>query len=133
MQKGFTVLSQVGQEFDHVLEVAFSFDGIVHIGAAAFQFVTAGGVLNDLPLLHRFDQSVVDTERDTVAVGKLREDGLFLGGGRILADHPHASVAVAHDIMVGKKLNCAGQNHVEEVLCADFFHLLRRKNFRGSF
>ena len=101
MQKGFTVLSQVGQEFDHVLEVAFSFDGIVHVVTAAFHLVTAGGVLNDLPLLHCLHQSVVDAERYAVAVGKLREDGLFLGRGRILTDYPHATVAVADDIMVG--------------------------------
>ena len=36
-----------------------------------------------------------------LAVGKLREDGLFLGRGRILTDYPHATVAVADDIMVG--------------------------------
>ena len=98
MQKRLTVLSQIGKKFDHVLEVPLGLDGIIQVGAAAFQFVTAGGVLNDLPLLHRFHQSVVDAERHAVAVGKLREDGLFLGEGQIFSDYPYTPVTLSPTI-----------------------------------
>ena len=71
MQKRFFVLPKVGQELDHVLQVSFSFDGFVDIGAAALELVAASGVLNDFSLLHALHQAVVDAERHATAVSEL--------------------------------------------------------------
>ena len=71
MQKRFLVLPKIGQELDHVLQVAFGFDGFVDIGAAALELVAASGVLNDFSLFHALHQAVVDTERHAAAVSEL--------------------------------------------------------------
>ena len=97
-RRGFLVFSKVGQKLDHVLKVAFSFNGFVHIIAAALEFVSAGSVLNDFSLLHALHQAVINTERHTTAVGKLGQDSLFLSGGWIFSDNPHRSVTVANSI-----------------------------------
>ena len=76
---------------------------------------------------------MVDTQGYAAAVGKLGEDGLFLGGRRVFPDDPRAAVAVAYDIVVGEKFDCAGQDTVKKVLCTNFFHLLRRQNFWFAF
>ncbi|BFJ84775.1 hypothetical protein Ruko_11920 [Ruthenibacterium sp. TH_2024_36131] len=60
MQKRLAVLAEICQQFDHILEIALGFDGFVYISAAAFELVSAGGVLDDLPLFHAFDQPVID-------------------------------------------------------------------------
>lgn len=127
VEQRFTVLAEVGQQFHHILQVPFGLNGFVYIIAAAFELVSAGGVLDDFPLLSSFHQPVIDAQRYAAAVGKLGEDGLFLGGGRIFPNGPHTAIAVAEDIMVGQKFNRAGQDHVKEILGADFFHFLRRQ------
>ena len=71
MQKRFLVLSKVGKKFDHVLQVAFGFDGFVDIRAAALELVAASSVLNDLSLLHAFHQTVVNAEGHAAAVSEL--------------------------------------------------------------
>ena len=101
VKKRFLVLSKVGQEFDHILQVAFGLDGVIYVIAAALELISAGGVLNDLPLLHCLHQSVVDSERYAAAVSKLGQDGLFLSGRGIFSDNPHRSVTVANNIVVG--------------------------------
>ncbi len=60
MQKRLTVLSEVGKQFNYILQVALGFDGFGHVVAAAFELVAAGGVLDDLSLLHALHQPVVD-------------------------------------------------------------------------
>lgn len=101
MQKRFLVLSKIGQELDHILQVAFGLDGVIYVIAAALELVSASGVLNDLPLFHAFHEAVIDAERHAAAVSKLGQDGLFLSGGGIFSDNPHRSVAVANKIVVG--------------------------------
>ena len=101
MEQRLFVLAEVGEQFNYILQIALGLDGFVHIVAAAFEPVAASGILNDFTLFHRFHKPVIDAERHTVAVGKLRENGLFLSGRRIFPHRPHAAVAVADDIMVG--------------------------------
>ena len=132
MEQRLPVFAQICQQLNHILQVALRFDRFGHIAAAAFQLVAAGSVLNDPALLLRLHQPVVDTQGYAAAVGKLGEDRLFLRGGRVFADRPHTAIAVAQDIMVGKEFDRAGQDHVEEVLGADFLRLLRRQYFRFS-
>ena len=123
MQKWLFVAIEGGGKLHHVLKVALGFDGIVYVIGNALHLVLAGGILNDAPLLHVFDETVIDAERNTAFIGKGREDRQFLGGGRILTDHPRRAIAVAYDIVVGHKLDRAGEDAVEEVLCADFLQL----------
>ena len=130
MQERFLVLTKVGQEFDHVLQVAFGLDGVVDVVAAALELVAASGVLNNLSLLHAFHQTVVDAERYAATVSELRQNSLFLGRWGIFSDNPNRSVTVANNIMVRQKFYGTRQNHIEEVLCPNFFHLCRRHYFR---
>ena len=60
MQKRLAILAEICQQLYYILQITLGFDGFVYIGAAAFQLVSAGGVLNDFPLFHTFDQSVID-------------------------------------------------------------------------
>ena len=53
MEQRLPVLSQVGQQLHHVLQVALRLDGFVYIVAAAFELVAAGSILDDLTLLAR--------------------------------------------------------------------------------
>ena len=108
MQKRFLVLSKVGQELDDILQVAFGLDGVIYVIAAALELVSAGGVLNDLPLFHTFHEAVIDAECYAAAVSKLGQDGLFLSGGGIFSDNPHRSVTVANNIVVGQEFHGAG-------------------------
>jgi len=132
MQKRFLVFTKVGQELDYVLQIAFGFDGVVDVVAAALELVSAGGVLNDLSLFHAFHQAVIDAKRHAAAVSELGQDGLFLSGGGIFSDNPHRSVTVANNIVVGQEFRGTGQNHIEEVLRPNFLHLCRRQHFRFS-
>lgn len=132
VQERFLVLTKVGQEFDHVLQVAFGLDGVVDVVAAALELVSAGGVLDNLSLLHAFHEAVIDAERYAAAVSKLGQDGLFLSGGGIFSDNPYRSVTVANNIVVGQEFHGAGQYHIEEVLRPNFLHLCRRQHFRFS-
>ena len=95
------VFAEVGEKFNYILQIALRLNAFADIVAATFESVTACGILNDLALFHRFHQPVIDAERNAIAVGKLRENGLFLSGRRIFPNRPHAAVAVADDIMVG--------------------------------
>ncbi len=52
MKQRLPVLSQIGQQLHHILQVTLGFDGFVYIGAAAFELVAAGGVLDNFSLLH---------------------------------------------------------------------------------
>ena len=125
VEQRFPVLSQVGKKLDHILEVAFCFDGFVDISATAFQLIAPGGVLDDLSLLHGFHGTVVDPQCNTVAVGQLGQYCLFFCGWRILPDRPCTAIAVTDDIMVCHKPDGGRQNHIEEVLRAKFLCLLR--------
>ena len=100
MKQRLPVLSQVGQQLHHILQVTLSLDGFVYIIAAAFELVAAGGILDDLALLASLHQSVVDSQGHAAAVSELGKDRLFLGGGRVFPDHPHTAVAVAENIMI---------------------------------
>lgn len=71
MKKRFLVFAKVGQELDHVLQVALGLDGVVDVVAAALELVSAGSVLNDLSLLHAFHQTVVNAEGHAAAVSEL--------------------------------------------------------------
>ena len=101
MEQWLTVLSQVSQQLHYILQVALRLDGFIYIVAAAFELVAAGGILDDLALLARLHQSVVDPQGHAAAVSELGKDRLFLGGGRVFPDHPHTAVAVAEDIVIG--------------------------------
>ena len=101
MKQWLFVLAEVGEKFNHILQIALGFNAFTDIVAAAFESVAPGSVLDNFTLFHRFNKPMVNAERHTVAVGELREDRLFLGGRRILTDSPHTAIAVADDIMVG--------------------------------
>ena len=101
MEQRFFVLAEIGKQLDYILQVSLGFNAFTDIIAAAFKPVSASGILNDLSLFHRFNKSVVNAECHTVAVGKLRENCLFLGSRRILTNRPYTAIAVAYDIMVG--------------------------------
>lgn len=74
MEERLFVFAEVCEQLDDILQIALGLDAFADIVAAAFESVAAGGVLNDLALLHRFHKPVVDAERHAAAVGKLRED-----------------------------------------------------------
>ncbi len=100
------------------LQVSLGLDGFVHIIAAAFEFVAAGGVLDDFSLLHALHQAVVDTQGlRRCGHCKLGEDRLLLGGGRVLTDRPYTAIAVAYDIVVGKNLIVPGRIQSKSPLC----------------
>ena len=75
---------------------------------------------------------MIDPQGDTVAVRKLGEDRLFLGGGGIFLDRPGAAVSVTDDVAVGKDLDGTGSDAVEEVLGRNDFLLFRGQLFRLS-
>ena len=52
MKQRLPVLSQVGQQLHHILQVTLSLDGFVYIIAAAFKPVASSGILNDFTLFH---------------------------------------------------------------------------------
>ena len=127
MEQRLPVLSQIGQQLHHILQVALGLDGFVYIIAAAFELVAAGGILDDLALLASLHQSVIDSQGHAAAVSELGKDRLFLGGGRIFPNHPHAAIAVTENIMIREKFYSAGQDHIKEILGAEFLGLLRRQ------
>ena len=69
----------------------------------------------------------IDAACHAGAVGKLGQDRLFFGRGRVFPNCPHAAVAIAEDIVVGHEFDGTRQNAVKKVLCADFFYLFRRE------
>ena len=131
MEQRLFVLAQIRQQLDDILKVALCFDGFVHVIAAGFQLVAPSGVLHNFPLLVCFHQPVVNAECDTAAIRKLCKNRLFLRGGRILPNDPYAPVGIPNDIVVGHKLDGAGQDAVKEILGSDFLHL-RRSQHLGS-
>ena len=132
VEQGFPVLTQVCQQSHHILEVTLGFDCLVQIVVTCHKAVLAVGIVHDLPLFHRLHQPVIDPQGDTVAVRKLGEDRLFLGGGGIFLDRPGAAVSVTDDVAVGKELDGTGSDAVEEVLGCNDFLLFRGQLFRLS-
>ena len=78
MEQRLPVLPEVRQQLNHVLQVALSLNGFVYIVAAALELVAVGGVLDDLPLLVRLDQPVINPQGHPTAVSELRQNCLFL-------------------------------------------------------
>ena len=132
MEQRLPVLTQVRQQSHHILEVALGFDCLVQIVVTCHEAVLAVGIVHDLPLFHRLHQPVIDPQGDTVAVRKLGEDRLFLGGGGIFLDRPGTAVSVTDDVAVGKELDGTGSDAVEEVLGCNDFLLFRGQLFRLS-
>ena len=52
MEQRFFVLSEVGEQFNYILQIPLGLDGFVHIVAAAFEPIAASSILNDLSLFH---------------------------------------------------------------------------------
>ena len=128
VEQRLLVLAQIRQQLNDILKVALRLDGFVHIIAAGFQLVAPGGVLHNLALLHAFHQPVVNAQGHTAAIRELCQNRLFLRGGRILPNDPYAPVGIPDDIVVGHKLDGAGQDAVEEILGSDFLHLRRSQH-----
>ena len=130
VKQRFTVLTQVGDQGHHILEIALCFDCLIQIVVARHKAVLTVGIVHDLPLFHRLHQPVVDPQGHTVAISQLRQDCLLLCGGRIFLDCPGTAVGISYDITVGKELNGSRCDTVEEVLgCNDL--LLFRGQFFG--
>ena len=72
VEQRLTVLSEIGEQLYHILQIALGFNRFVDIIAAAFQLVSAGGVLYYFTLFHTFNQPVINTKRNTTSVAKLR-------------------------------------------------------------
>ena len=128
MEQRFPVLTQVGNQGHHILEVTLCFDCLIQVVVAGHETVLAVGIVHDLPLFNRLHQPVVDPQGHTVAVRKLGEDRLFLGGGGIFLDCPGTAVGITYDVAVGKELDGSRRDTVEEVLGSNDFLL-----FRGQF
>ena len=128
VEQRLLVLAQIRQQLNDILKVALRLDGFVHIIAAGFQLVAPGGVLYNLALLHAFHQPVVNVQGHTAAIRKLCQNRLFLRGGRILPNDPHAPVGITQNIMVAHKFDSAGQDAVEEILGSEFLHLCRSQH-----
>ena len=56
MQQAFPVLSDIGKEFDDVLQVPLRLHRFGNVVAVGFEFVLPRGVLDDLALFHRLDK-----------------------------------------------------------------------------
>ena len=78
MEKRLFISPQICQQSNNIIQIAFGFDGFIHIIAAGHQSVFSGGVLNDLPLLHTLNKPVIHPQRYAVFVGKLCKYRLFL-------------------------------------------------------
>ena len=128
VEQRLLVLAEICQQFNNILKVALRLNGFVHVITAGFQLVAAGGVLHDFPLLVCFHQPVINAECDTTAIRKLCQNRLFLRSGRVLPNDPYAPVGIPDDIVVGHKLDGAGQDAVEEILGSDFLHLRRSQH-----
>ena len=76
-------------------------------------------LLNDLPLLHACNKSVVDTERYTVPVRKVSKYSRFFRTWRILRHRPDTEETVSADVVIGVKAYNARCNAVKKVLCID--------------
>ena len=100
VQQRLTVLAELGQKLHHVLQVALCLDRLGHIVAGGHELVSARSVLHDLPLLPGVHQPVVHPQGHAAAIRELGKDRLGLGSGRILPDHPHTAVAVAHNVVI---------------------------------
>ena len=126
MEERLLVFPQIGQELHHILEIPLGLNGLTYIPAPGHELIFPGGVLQDLPLLCRLHQTVINPQGHTAAVGQLGQNGLLLRAGRILPHRPDAAIGVAHNIVVCVKFHSAGGDAVKEILGADFLHLLRR-------
>ena len=133
VQQGLPVLTQVGKQCHNILQVTLCLDRFIQIVVASLQLVSAVGIIHDLPLLHGFYQTVVDSQSHTIAVCQLGQDRLFLRGGRIFSNRPCTAVGVSHHITVCKEFDRAGRDTVKEIFCPNLFLLLFRQHFLLSF
>lgn len=64
--KAFPVLSDIGEQFDDVLQVPLRLHRFGNVVAVGFEFVLSRGILNDLALFHRLDQPMIDAQSHAV-------------------------------------------------------------------
>ena len=133
VEQRLPVLTQVGDQSHHILEVALGFDCLIQIVIAGHEAVLAVGIVHDLPLFHRFHQPVVDPQGHTIAVSELGQDRLFLSRGRIFLDCPGTAIGIAYDVAVGKEFDGSRRDTVEEVLGRNDFLLFGCQFFGFSF
>ena len=133
VQQRFPVLTQVGKQCHNILQVTLCLDCFIQIVVTSLQFISSVCIVHDLPLLHGFYQTVVDSQSHTIAVCQLGQNRLFLRGGRIFSNRPCTAVGVSHHITVCKEFDRAGRDTVKEIFCPNLFLLLFRQHFLLSF
>ena len=129
MQQRFSALPHIRQKLDYVLQVPFRFDSFGYVVPRRFHLILSSCVLDDFFLLHRLDKSMINPNRYAVPVRNSRKDCLFVRCRRIFPNRPSASVAVAYDIMIDKKLDRTRRDTVKKILRAYQFLFLCRYLF----
>ena len=127
VQQAFSVLSDIREQFDNVLQVPLRLHRFGNVVAVGFEFVLPSGVLDDLALFHRLDQPMIDAQSHAVLFRELCEDRLLVRGRWIFAYRPRAAVTVAHDVMVRIKLDRTRRNTGEKIFCPDTLRFFFRR------
>ena len=120
MQKRLTVLTEVIQQFHHILKVAFTRNRVRNIIGACQHLVFATCILQNLALLHTVHESGVHMKRDCFLVTETGEERLIACLRRILADRPDRAIAVPADEVIHIEADGRGDRHVEEVFYIGF-------------
>ena len=77
MQKRLTVLTEVIQQFHHILKVAFTRNRVRNIIGACQHLVFATCILQNLALLHTVHESGVHMKRDCFLVSETGQNRLI--------------------------------------------------------
>ncbi len=106
-----------GYERRHVLEVCLCRDALLHvIGVAALHAALVGRVMDDGLFLGGGDTPEVDVQHDSAFLTKVTEQSQFLCAGGIAAQGEVAVEGAAEDVRVRVELHGGGSEHVQKVL-----------------
>ena len=120
MQKRLSVLAEVVQKFDHVIEVSFAGDSVFDVIRVRQHFVLSACVLQDFSLFRAVHESCIEVERDGFLVPEAGQDRLIRGLGRVFLDCPYTAVTVTADVVIHIEFDRRGDDHVEEVFDIGF-------------
>ena len=120
MQKGFTVLTQIVQQFYDIVEITLADNGIADLVRLSQHGVLAPSILNDFPLFVTIYEPCVHMECDRFFITEPGQDRLIGRLRGILFDCPYTAKAVPADVVVNIEFDGLGHDHVEEVFYIRF-------------
>ena len=131
MEQRLPVAVHLRHNGGHILQVAFRQHRLLQIiGVAPVHAVLVGGIADDFLFLHRGHMTGINTQGDAVLFAKVRQDGLLIGGGRIVPQRPHTTIGVAADEVVGFKFYNGRRDHIQKFLNT---HILLDRERRGFY